>query len=493
MKIIRLIIFCCCLLVSNLAISQFNNSNSVVQNTAAIKLTEDSTYHLHINKVTVVGNKKTKAYIITREAQLNAGDSILTAQLYTITEQARLNVYNTTLFNDVKINIIAIDAFTIDIEIIVKERWYIYPTPQFRLVDRNFNEWKTKYNADLRRVIYGVKFAHYNFSGRRDQVRLSLLNGYSRGVLVSYTAPYSNKKLTEGFSVGVGYTQTREVNYATSYNNSLKFFSILSSKDSNLKTFINKNFSLSLAYRIRKGVFNTHVFGVSYINSQVSDSITLKYNPNYFGGKKSSINYVDFSYSYVHTNVNNVAYPLKGNSAFVSVLKRGFGFKDGINSLMFEAGYNKFIDLGKGWYFSNGVAGLIRLPFKQAYINQRGLGFGIAYLRGLELYAIDGVAFVLNKATLKKKIASFNVKLPFTIPFILKKNEKIPFTFFAKTYTDIGYNYSKENATFLTNKLLYTGGFGIDMLTFYDFAMRFEYSFNQLNEKGLFLRFQSSF
>lgn len=235
------------------------------------------------------------------------------------------------------------------------------------------------------------------------------------------------------------------------------------------------------------------MFGINYVNSQISDSIISKYNPNYFGGKKSSVNYIDFAYSYIHTNVNNVAYPLKGNSAFISVLKRGFGFKGGINALMLEAGYNKFIDLGNGWYLANGVAGLIRLPFKQAYINQRGIGFGTAYLRGLELYAIDGVAFILNKTTLKKKIASFNIKLPFTIPFLLKKNEKIPFTFFAKTYTDLAYNYNKEKTTFLTNKLLYTGGFGIDMLTFYDFAVRFEYSFNQLNEKGLFLRFQSSF
>ncbi|MBP6430564.1 MAG: hypothetical protein KA319_02270 [Ferruginibacter sp.] len=493
MKIIRLLLFCCFLFLSQLAISQFSNSNSLLQTPTGFNLPEDSTNHLHINKVTVAGNKKTKAYIITREAQIKTGDSILTAQLYKITEQARLNVYNTTLFNDVKINVIAIDAFTIDIEIVVKERWYIYPTPQFRLVDRNFNEWKDKYNADLRRVIYGVKFAHYNFSGRRDQVRLSLLNGYSRGVLVSYTAPYSNRKLTEGFSVDLAYTQSREVNYSTSYNNSLKFFSILSSKDSNLKAFINKNFSLSTSYRIRKGVFNTHVFGINFNNSQVSDSITIKYNPNYFGNSKSSISYLDFLYSYQHTNVNNVAYPLKGNTAFVSGLKRGFGFSGGVNSLMLEAGYNKFIDLGKGWYFVNGIAGLIRLPFKQAYINQRGLGFGAAYLRGLELYAIDGVAFAINKSTLKKKIASFNIKVPFTIPFFLKKNDKIPFTFFAKTYADFGYNYSKENATFLTNKLLYSGGFGIDMLTFYDFVVRFEYSFNQLNEKGLFLRLQSSF
>jgi hypothetical protein len=493
MVVKKIIFFCCLFFVSQIVIAQFVNTNLVQLHNENLQYSPDSINHLRINAITVTGNKKTKDYIILREAQLNIGDSILTQQLYPTVEQARLNVYNTTLFNEVKINIVAIDAFSINLDIVVKERWYIYPAPIFRLVDRNFNEWRTKFNADLERVNYGIKFAHFNFSGRRDQIRLQLINGYTRGIFVSYNAPYSNRALTQGFSVAMSYTQSREVNYNTSFRNSLNFFSIASKKDSSSKTFINKNFSIAASYRIRKGVFNSHLFSALYSNLTVTDSIAIKYNPNYFGKPTSTANIIDIAYNYSHTNVNNIAYPLKGITAYAGVLKRGLGFSGGVNMLLFEAGYNKFIDLGKGWYFINSVAGLIRLPFKQAYINQRGIGFGNAFLRGLELYAIDGIAYAINKVTLKKKIASFNIKVPFTIPFFLKKNDKIPFTFFAKTYTDFGYNYSKENATFLTNRFLYTGGFGLDMLTFYDFSIRFEYSFNQLNEKGLFLRFQSSF
>ena len=158
--------------------------------------------------------------------------------------------------------------------------------------------------------------------------------------------------------------------------------------------------------------------------------------------------------------------------------------------LSVEAGYNKYFNLGKNWYSSIQLNGKIKLPFDQAYINQRGLGYGENYLRGLEYYVIDGVVTGLVKTTLKKKIISFNV--PF--PFFPKLLNKIPFTFFAKTYTDVGYALTKDKyATNLSNRLLYSGGFGIDILTLYDINLRFEYSFNQLGKNGLFLHNQSGF
>jgi hypothetical protein len=39
----------------------------------------------------------------------------------------------------------------------------------------------------------------------------------------------------------------------------------------------------------------------------------------------------------------------------------------------------------------------------------------------------------------------------------------------------------------LNNKMLYTAGAGLDLVSFYDTCIRFEYSINQLGEKGLFL------
>jgi len=51
----------------------------------------------------------------------------------------------------------------------------------------------------------------------------------------------------------------------------------------------------------------------------------------------------------------------------------------------------------------------------------------------------------------------------------------------------------KAYDTYLNNRILYTGGFGIDILTLYDLNFRFEYSFNQLGKNGLFLHTQDGF
>jgi hypothetical protein len=94
------------------------------------------------------------------------------------------------------------------------------------------------------------------------------------------------------------------------------------------------------------------------------------------------------------------------------------------------------------------------------------------------------VAAATANYTLSKKVVSFRIPMPFKI----KAVPYIPISVFAKTYTDIGYSYiPNQYNTRLNNRFLYTGGFGIDILTLYDIAIKVEYSFNQLGEKGLFL------
>ncbi|MEP6674089.1 MAG: POTRA domain-containing protein [Ferruginibacter sp.] len=450
----------------------------------------DSISYVHIRNVIIKGNKTTKDYIILREAQLKANDSIVAALMPGRLEQSRKNIYNTSLFNEVKITAELIDTAITDILIEVKERWYIFPTPQFQPVDRNINEWLKTYHADLQRVNYGIKFVHYNLSGRRDQLRIYLLNGYTRNISFSYSAPYSNTSLTEGFSVGGGFSQNREVDYNISYDNRITSFFPLVKDKSFIGSFVRNNYFLNLGYAIRKGIFNRHTFFAGYNYQKVDDSVARFYNPNYFRDGADSRQFVDLVYTFNHADVNNINYPLTGNTYYFSVLKRGFGFNGGVNMLSLEGGYNKYFDLHRNWYAGIGMQAKIKLPFDQAYINQRGLGFGEAYLRGLEYYIIDGVAYSLARTTLKKKILSF--KLP--MPFKSKSHPYIPFTFYAKTYGDVGYSYNKKQYdTYLNNRFLYTGGFGIDIFTFYDLNMRFEYSFNQLGEKGLFLHTQSGF
>lgn len=450
----------------------------------------DSSLKLHVNNIVITGNKKTKFYIIEREMQFKKGDSIIIEKLNTAMEEARRLIYNTNLFTDVKVTAKILSAFDMSVMVEVKERWYVFPVPQFKWVDRNINEWIKTFNASLKRVNYGIKFVHYNLTGRKDQLRIYLLNGYNRNIAVSYNAPYSNKALTEGFVVGAGFTQNREMAYKTTTDNKLLFYPPDALKKLN-GDFVSNSFYVNAGYTIRKGFYVKHNFSAAYIRQKISDSILLPaYNPTYFNTQSASEGYIDIGYSYQYQDVNNVNYATTGRSTFVAITKRGFGFKGGVNMLALEAGYNKYFDLTKKWYSSISLNGKIKLPFSQAFINRRGLGYGDSYLRGLEYYVIDGVATVLARSTLKKQVAQFKIPLPFKS----KSHPYLPFTIFAKTYTDMGYVYSQQQFNSkLSNHFLYSGGFGIDILALYDVNLRLEYSFNQLGEKGLFLHTQSGF
>lgn len=472
-------IFCLLILMTVAATAQ----NINLTNTATAKLLfgKDSTTKLIIHSINITGNKKTKEFIIRREMQLKAGDSIKASSFSEEIQKLQQQVYNTNLFLEVKVDVAELEDNIINVTIAVKERWYIFPIPKFQLIDRNINEWIQKYDADLDRVVYGLKFTHYNLTGHRDLLRLTLLNGFTRNISLSYFKPVSEKKLNNGFSLTAGYIQNREFIYKIDTLNKPVLF--------NNGGFSRKNYFAGIGYNFRKNIMGTHYFNITFNHVSVADSlIDPKYNPRYFKDAVTHKNYLDFSYTYRYINTNNAMYPLKGTVAFVKLLKRGFGFSGGINMFSVEGTYNKYWALQNNWYVSSEFSAKTTLPFNQSYINQRSLGYSDVNLRGLELYVVDGVAFGLVRNTLKKKLFTINIKTPF-------KSDKyhiIPFTIFAKTFGDIGVVYNKDAfRTSLNNKLLYTGGFGIDILSIYDVNLRIEYSFNQLGKNGLFLQAQS--
>jgi hypothetical protein len=89
------------------------------------------------------------------------------------------------------------------------------------------------------------------------------------------------------------------------------------------------------------------------------------------------------------------------------------------------------------------------------------------------------------------ELFSFSIKAPG------KKNAlpvRIPFRFFPKIYGNAGYVHNPQpGENTLPNRMLYSGGIGLDILTAYDFTLKLEWTFNQLGENGLFLHRKSIF
>lgn len=463
-----------------------NGKGSAVENISSstqINLA-DTISKLHLRDIIISGNKKTKDYIISREMQLKPGDSVIISRLGDELEKARQHIYNLTLFVEVTVEPHIVSAYDFDIIVNVKERWYIFPLPELQFVDGSLNKWLMKYKGDLNRLNYGIKFTDYNLTGRKDQLRVHLLNGYTRTVSFNYNAPYSNAALTNGFSIGGGFFQNREIVYKTSYDNDVVFYK--------RPDFVRTAWQIELGYSIRRGLKLSHSFNLNYNHVNIDDSIiSPNYNKAYFNMPVTKIGYLDLYYTLRYTDVNNVLYPLTGWSGSVSVGKRGLRFSEGINSFSIDAEYNKYWSLGRKWYASTQLQGNIKLPFDQAYINQQSLGYGNSYIRGMEYKVIDGVAYAITKFNLKREIFNFSINT------IFKKSKtlnKIPFRIYAKTFADMGYCYNREDfVSRLNNTFLGSTGVGIDIVTIYDVQFRFEYSINQLGQKGLFLHNEKGF
>ena len=461
--------------------AQPKHNTLIFDSTYFVSLQTDTTRLLNVHSIKITGNKKTKDYIILREVKFKTGQQIKAALLLEKLNASQALIYNTNLFSIVKLTPIMIGIDEIDIYIEVLERWYIYPTPYFKLTDRNLNDWWTTHNHDFNRVVYGLKYGDFNLSGRGDQLNIYLLTGYARNIAVSYSAPYSNTKLTEGFSIGFSFAQSKELDYKTTPKNK----SLLFKSNSFDRTTLNA----VATYSVRRGFYKKHTYKIQYIFNDVNDSIiSTTYNPNYFNLKKSKVGFTDLCYTYQYLKVDNINYPLKGKVLNISLVKRGFGLSGGINMFQVDLAWRKYITHPHQFYSSVQFFSKLKLPFKQPYINQRAFGFGEYYLNGLEYYVVDGVASAIAKYNLSKKLTSFKIR----VPFKLKQIPYLPFSLYAKTYINTGFSYNKPNGTgMLNDRFLYTTGVGLDVLSLYDLRLSAEFSMNQLHEKGLFLHLRS--
>lgn len=436
--------------------------------------------YLTIRDVITSGNKITKGYIIAREMPLKKGDKYSISDILKNLPLSKQNLLNTGLFIDVTVDFTNWVNDSLDIVVDVKERWYYFPVPYFRPVDRNFNVWINEYNASLSRVNYGLKLIANNVSGRNDKLNIWLITGYSRQIVLNYTAPYFDNSLKNGMSIDFQYAQNKEVNFATDDNKQIFY------KDP--KSFVTERLRIGMGYSYRTGYIKRHNVKLSYNVNKINDSVFIK-NPDYYGTGSRSVKYPELNYQYQFFNVNYIPYPLTGSQWEFSFIKRGITKK--MNLWEFSGKAGRFWELFPKYYFALQGIATVKLPFNQPYFNRQLLGYADVFMRGLEYYVVDGVAGGLSKATFRREL--WAPKLHTGLKS--RAYNVIPFRFYLKLYGDAGYVYSKPTINFnpLNNRLLYSGGAGIDILTIYDATIFLEYSFNQLGQKGLFLQARLGF
>jgi outer membrane protein assembly factor BamA len=465
---------------------QVDSVDQIRPDTLVVKT--DTTKVLTVNRVLIIGNKKTRDQIISRELSLKPGDTISFHRLNETLLWDKHKIYNLRLFNTVSLRILTTSPTTIDLLVEVQERWYTWPVPIFELSDRNFNEWWQTYNHDFGRVNFGLRLDQFNVRGRNETLKLVAQFGFNQRFELSYTIPYLDKRQKQGLILSFDYSNPRNVAALTEDH---KLIFIRDNQPLRIST------GAQVTYTYRKSFFETHALSVGFRNSKIADTVRSK-NPNYFVDGTTQQQYGILSYTFRSEHRDVIMYPLKGYQLSATIQRNGFGFEGNVSQWVFNFTYAYHHTLKKNYYLSNFTSAYLSDPTNQPYSLFGAMGYQRQILRGYDLYVIEGAKFFVNKTTFKKKIFS-RVWRYENMP--LEQFRHLPFALYLKTFVDIGYteNYSyyQERPALLNNRLsnsfLAGYGLGADLVAPYDVVFRFEYAFTKEGISGFFFNLRKEF
>ncbi|OYT13503.1 MAG: hypothetical protein B6I19_04755 [Bacteroidetes bacterium 4572_114] len=447
---------------------------------------KDESVRFIIDSISLTGNKQTRENIILRELVFFQNDTIPAFSLVEIIRKSRENLLNTSLFNFVTVEDSIISRGSIS-HIIIKinfvERWYLWPFPIFEISGRNFNSWWEE--KDFSKVNYGMFFIKENCRGRMESLKLLLRLGYDEKYEVSYDIPYINEKQTFGAGLGAGWSQNHEVAYQT-VDNKLVYVH-------NEQDYMIKNYFSYFNLTHRPNFYQHHLFQASYNFYSFADTV-LNLNPDYSYNNDKTNEYFTLFYKFAVDHRDFKVYPLQGLYYDFSISKSGLGIlKNGDISMMDIAGsFRKYWELSKKIHVSTDLSGKISTNRDQPYFFQQGMGYGRNFVRGYELYVIEGQSYWLSKNTFKYSLVPTQER---KIGFIKsEKFGKVHYALYINCFFDLGYVHDYNNIEYnsMSNKLLFGSGIGIDLVTYYDMVFRVEYSVNRMGETGFYVHFKDT-
>ncbi|MFZ2905690.1 MAG: hypothetical protein WAZ98_05755, partial [Cyclobacteriaceae bacterium] len=330
------------------------------------------------------------------------------------------------------------------------------------------------------------KLYQFNMWGRNQTMKLTAQFGFQKRFEFHYTIPYLNKKQKQGLIFETDFIEAKNVADST-INHKLDFFKYNHS--------LRRTGGVGLTYTYRNNFYIHHRLKYEYRNTYIADTLQ-QLNPNYLGEEKTKQEYDAITYEFIsdHRDVN--AYPLKGYQLYLHFQQTGIAIGSDIRKTEGFASFSGFMDLKRNFYLSNLSFLYTSTPDHLPYYNYGAMGYNKIFVRGYEIYVIEGPSYFLNKTTFKKRIFSRNWKIE-NSP--ISQLSHFPLSIYLKSYADVGYinNYNayerSELNTRLSDKFLGGGGFGIDFVCAYDTVLRFEYTFTTQQTNGLFFHIKKEF
>lgn len=441
-----------------------------------------------IDSIEIRGNRKTKSEIILREIDFCAGDSISLENLQSRLDWNSLQLMNTGLFANAKFHVVAQPApdNCLQLRLELEEAWYIYPVPIFELADRYFNVWWNDYNHRLDRINYGMRFYHFNFTGRKDQVKLIGQFGYTNQFGIHYILPYLDRNKTIGISFAANYRQNRELQYNT-IGDRQQFY-----KDDN--RFLLKRMDALFSLHYRPAYTTYHSLGLYYTYNWVDDFVIRELNPDIFGNGSGWQRYFSLVYFFTFDNRNMKPFPTSGKLLEVVLQKDGLGRFDDLNTFSVRFDLRNYYPFGSRWNLENILKS--KTSFNRAqlpYFNRRALGFSGSFVRGYEHYVVDGLDYWLLKNSIRYELLNKEIHFGKWVPLSAFRN--MPVKVYLALNGDLGYvnDPFSSPGNLLGNEVLAGGGLGLNFVFYYNKVFKLEYSVNALQERGLFIHTELGF
>lgn len=441
-----------------------------------------------VRSIEISGNKKTKPVIILRELTFDEGDTLPQFELGSILERNRNNLINLGIFNQAVVNVSEwdTDQHLIDVHIQVKEAWYIYPSPIFDLADRNFNVWWNTYNGAFNRVNLGLRLDWLNLTGYNDKLKAVIQVGYTPKQQIEYRLPYLDKKQRIGITTSLLHSTNKEAGVAT-INNRESFIRI------NDRIMLDR-YRAELNFVYRPNFFVKHELSTRYQYVKADSQLVADHNPILFRNGGNKHNAITLRYAYEYDNRDIKIYPSKGMLIYADLEKIGIGEKADENTLSTKLIFEWNHPVGRRFqYRLSTVARHSWIRERPSYMHYQAVGYGRVYIRGYELYLIDGLDYVLGKGQLSYRIFDSKFKLGNWMP--MHAFREMPFQIFASLFLETGYVNDPYTGAVnnLANQWLYGGGPGIDVMLYNNFLFQFNFSANHLGEWGLFIHNRTSF
>jgi outer membrane protein assembly factor BamA len=442
------------------------------------KVIAEKTKKAIIRSIETNGAKITRRNTILRELEFAEYDTILLNQSTQIFRKAEQNLMNISLFNFVTIKPIwNVDSSSVNIQITVLERWYVWPYPLLEIADRNFNAWWEE--KDFSRLNYGMYLDWWNFTGRKDRLKILLRFGHEQKFGLFYNLPSLNRAQTLGFEIGLSHARKHEIGVASLQNK------LIYHRNSDIYLEKKSEFYFQLFYRPE--IHRKQYVEFKYQQINFADSILLLYSGHSVNNHNNLKHFI-IAYKYSNDHRDYKPYPLEGHYFDVELRKVGLGLlqSDGVDFLYIKSNLKYFRKLKHRWYYAASLLTKFSTNQFQPYSLQRGLGFDYDYVRGYELNIFDGQNYGLFRSNLKFELIPqklHNIKIVKS-----EKFSKMYYSFYLNLFLDIAYIHDRYNSVLnpLVNKFQYGYGIGLDFVTYYDIVLRTEFTFNKQNKCSLF-------